>query len=117
MHELALMAELQQLAQVQAHRAGAQRIHRLRLRLGAAAGVNPEALHQAFAVLVSDANAGQLWRGAQLELVPVPVRCDCSHCEQPFSPQDPIHACPRCGQLSARVLTGRELELVALEVS
>jgi Zn finger protein HypA/HybF involved in hydrogenase expression len=28
-----------------------------------------------------------------------------------------IHVCPECGQLSNQVLEGRELELVALEVS
>jgi hydrogenase nickel incorporation protein HypA/HybF len=28
-----------------------------------------------------------------------------------------IYACPSCGALSAQVLQGRELELVALEVS
>jgi hydrogenase nickel incorporation protein HypA/HybF len=117
MHELALMAELQRLAEEQALLAGARLIHRLRLRLGALAGVDPNALRQAFAVLVSDPDAEELWRGAQLELERVPARCFCPHCEQPFNPSDRIHACPRCGRLGIRVLAGRELELVALEVS
>jgi Zn finger protein HypA/HybF involved in hydrogenase expression len=85
MHELALMAELQQRAEEQARRAGARTIHRLQLQLGSQAGLDPEALHQAFAVLVSTAKARELWQGAQLELERVP--------------------------------NGRELQLVALEVS
>lgn len=117
MHELALMVELQRLAEDQARLAGACLIHGLRLRVGELAGVDPDALRQAFAVLISTADAAELWRGAQLELESVPPRCFCSDCEEPFTPSDLIHACPRCGRLSGRVLAGRELELVALEVS
>lgn len=85
MHELALMAELQRLAEQEALLAGARRIHQLRLRLGALAGVDAGALHQAFTVLATSADAQELWQGAQLELEHVPA--------------------------------GRELALVALEVS
>ena len=56
-------------------------------------------------------------KAAQLELERVPGRCLCSHCGQAFHPCDQIHACPRCGRISGQVLAGRELELVALEVS
>jgi hydrogenase nickel incorporation protein HypA/HybF len=117
MHELALMAELQQLAEDQARLAGAQVIHRLRLRVGTLTGVDPDALQQAFAVLVTGGEGRDLWCAAQLELERVPGRCLCSHCGQAFHPCDQIHACPRCGRISGQVLAGRELELVALEVS
>lgn len=117
MHELALMAELQRLAEEQAQRHGAQRIHRLRLRLGALAGVDAAALRQAFAVLVAIGSGNALWHAAQLELEPVPARCFCPTCRQPFTPCDRIQACPRCGRLTDRVLAGRELELVSLELS
>ena len=117
MHELALMAELQRLAEAALRQQGARRIHRLRLRLGAAAGVDGEALRLAFAVLVSQAPEHSPWRGAVLDLETIQARCFCSNCEQPFSPSDVIHACPRCGQLASRLLAGRELELASLEVS
>lgn len=117
MHELALMAELQRLAEAELQREGAQRIHRLQLRLGSLAGVDGEALRLAFAVLVSQAPAGSPWRGAVLDLETIQARCFCSDCDQPFKPIDMIHACPRCGRLTSCVLGGRELELASLEVS
>ena len=89
MHELALMAELQDLAEEQALHQGAQRIHRLRLRVGELAGVDGEALRQAFAVLVS--GCGALWRSATLDLETVPARCFCSDCDQAFRPPDVLH--------------------------
>lgn len=113
MHELALIEELCTLAADAASRQGATRIHRLELRVGELGGVDPEALRQAFAVVAQTPP----WQTAELQLEVVPTRCFCPHCDQPFSPVDVIHVCPSCGQLSRHLLQGRELELVALEVS
>ena len=113
MHELALLQELCTLASRAAAEQGASRIHRLELRVGELGGVDPQALRQAFAVVAATAP----WQGVELQLEVVPTRCFCSHCEQPFRPTDVIHACPTCGALSRQVMEGRELELVALEVS
>ena len=117
MHELSLMAELQTLAEQQARRAGATRIHRLQLRIGELAGVDGDALRLAFEVVVANSADRELWRTATLDLETVPARCFCPDCRQPFRPPDVIHACPRCGRLSRQLLAGRELEVVALEVS
>lgn len=113
MHELALMEEVCRLASEAASGQGAHRIHRLQLRLGDRCGVEPIALRQAFAVVQEQAG----WSEAELDLEIVPTRCWCTHCEEAFLPTDVIHACPRCSELSRDVLSGRELELVALEVS
>ena len=113
MHELALLQELCALATAAATQQGAQRIHRLELRVGELGGVDPDALRQAFAVVAATAP----WQETELQLEVVPTRCFCPHCDQPFSPVDVIHVCPSCGQLSRQLLQGCELELVALEVS
>ena len=83
---------------------------RIQLRVGTVAGVNAEALRSAFAVVMA-ADAGHAAAGADLQLELVPTRCWCPHCSQSFLPADVIHACPLCGQLSSRILEGRELEL------
>ncbi|MFM2079418.1 MAG: hydrogenase maturation nickel metallochaperone HypA [Cyanobacteriota bacterium] len=117
MHELALMVELQTLAEEQARLQGACAIHRLRVRVGALAGVDPEALRLAFEVVVANGAVRGLWRSATLDLETVPALWSCPDCEQPFRSLDGSQVCPRCGALSARLLAGRELELVSLEVS
>jgi hydrogenase nickel incorporation protein HypA/HybF len=113
MHELALLKELCALAVAAAQEQGASHIHRLELRVGELGGVHPDALRQAFAVVAATAP----WQTTELQLDVVPTRCFCSHCAQAFSPLDVIHACPECGAISRQVLQGRDLELVALEVS
>lgn len=126
MHELALMEELRRLAVQEARAQGARRIHRLQLRVGSQAGVDPEALRLAFAVVMGAADRqshgqpddGELCGGPiTLDLEVVPTVCFCPDCGQEFRPVDVIHACPRCGRLASRLLSGRELELVGLEVS
>ena len=113
MHELALMEELQRIALATAAAQGAQRIHTVMLRVGRLSGVDPDALAFAFEVVM----AGGIGQGATLKLEVVPTQCRCGGCGQRFEPVDVIFACPICGELSAHVLRGRELELMGLEVS
>jgi hydrogenase nickel incorporation protein HypA/HybF len=113
MHELALMEELHRIALAAAAAQGAQRIHSVMLRVGRLSGVDPDAIAFAFEVVM----AGGISEGATLELEVVPTQCRCGGCGQRFEPVDVIFACPICGELSADVLRGRELELTGLEVS
>ena len=94
-------------------RNGARRIHLIRLRVGQMSGVVPEALASAFAVL----SPGTPAEGARLDIDEVATVCHCSDCAQDFRPDDVIYVCPRCGQISADVRLGHELELASLEVS
>ena len=113
MHELALIEELCALALEAASEQGARTIHALRVRIGDQAGVNADALRQAFAIVTLQSP----WRETTLDLEVVTTRCFCSNCSEAFAPLDVIHHCPRCGALSSEVIAGRELELVSMEVS
>lgn len=97
----------------EARRAGASRVHRVRLRIGRLAGVEAEALPLAFEV----ACAGTPAEGAALEVEDVAVRCRCPSCDEDFVPAGMVFACPGCGALSSDVRAGRELELAQVEVS
>lgn len=91
----------------------ATRLHRLRLRIGALAGVVPEALEFAFDALKEHTPAA----GASLDVEYVPVRFYCSTCALEFGGDDVAELCPRCGSPNADVRQGRELDVVSLEVS
>jgi hydrogenase nickel incorporation protein HypA/HybF len=112
-HELSLMQTALELAFAQARQVGASRIHRLRLRIGDLSGVVPDALEMAFAA----ATPGTAADGAQLVVECVPVVCRCPHCDQVFRPADIVYLCPQCGEITACVEQGREMELASLEVS
>jgi hydrogenase nickel incorporation protein HypA/HybF len=113
MHEVGLMQNALEMAIHHARRAGARRIHRLRLRVGQLSGVVPEALEMAFAA----ASPGTPADGAELVIDRVPVICRCCHCGKEFQPDDVVYLCCYCGAINSTVAQGRELELASLEVS
>lgn len=93
---------------------GAKRVHRIVLRIGALAGVEPESLRFAFEVVTRDTLAAD----AELQVDGVPARAYCAACAEEFGVDGgAIMACPRCGQFSGDLRQGRELELFRIELS
>lgn len=113
MHEISLMQQVIEMAQGYAAQHQAQTIHRIRLRVGAGAGVVPEALEFAFEAVTHQTLAA----GAALEIETVPIRCYCPACDAEFEPDDVIYLCPGCQRLSTDLRQGRDLELASLEMS
>ncbi|MFM7675168.1 MAG: hydrogenase maturation nickel metallochaperone HypA [Synechococcus sp.] len=110
MHELSLLAALRELVEEQVRRQGGGRVCAITLRIGAMAGVEPDALRFAHGVVME----GSVAEGSRLEIEDVPLEWHCTPCGRPFRRGEPT--CPRCGALSAVLLRGRELELAAIEL-
>jgi hydrogenase nickel incorporation protein HypA/HybF len=91
---------------------GAVSIAVVRLRVGELAGVELEALRFAFPLVMQDTIAAL----AQLQIESVPAICYCAACDKSFHAQQGHAVCPSCGTLSKRLLSGQELQLVAVEV-
>lgn len=114
MHELGIMTSAMDAVVHHARERGAQRVHRVVLRIGALSGVEPEALRFAFDVVTRDTLAA----GSTLEIEAVPARAHCIVCAEDFvAESDFVFSCPRCGGLSADLRQGRELELAQIEMS
>lgn len=113
MHEVGLMQTALEMAFEHARQAGASRVHRMRLRVGALSGVVPESLEMAFIAATPDTPA----EGAELIVEQVPVVCRCEQCSCEFCPNDVVFLCSNCGALNSCFQQGRELELASLEVS
>ncbi|HHY84931.1 MAG TPA: hydrogenase maturation nickel metallochaperone HypA [Verrucomicrobia bacterium] len=112
MHELSIMHSALQQALTEAERAGAVRVHEIRLRVGALSGVVPEALQFAFEALSSGTPA----ENARLTIESVPARFWCRSCSSEFEPFGLLPECPSCRTPSRELLAGRELELASMEV-
>jgi hydrogenase nickel incorporation protein HypA/HybF len=113
MHELSVAMSLVQLADEAARKAEATQVTALYLRIGALSAVVPDALRFSFEL----AAAGTLVAGARLEIEELPVRIFCTHCgAEADLPNPQFFLCPSCQQPTGRLVQGRELELVSLEV-
>ncbi len=114
MHELSIALSLVELACEEAARLGDVHVDALHLRLGPLSGVVKEALEFSFEM----ASAGTTIEGSRLEIEDVPVRVFCQNCGEERTLDSAQHfRCPVCGELTADVRGGRELELTALEVT
>ena len=111
MHELALGQNLVNQVVYLARREHVRNVSRVRVALGDAVGVDSESLRFSFGI----AAVGTLADGAVLEIDRVPLRCRCTTCRIRFQPRSADAPCARCGSRQVDILTGRELQVDALE--
>ncbi|MFN9547921.1 MAG: hydrogenase maturation nickel metallochaperone HypA [Cyanobacteriota bacterium] len=112
MHELSLMQFLGERVREVATQQGAERVLVIHLRLGSLAGVDPDALRFAAEVVL----AGTCAAGATLSIEEIQASLWCDPCAMEFAATAGCCDCPRCGTLSARLLRGKELSLVSLDL-
>jgi len=104
MHEVALAGSILDIAREEAEKHSARRLILVRVRCGALAQVEPEALHLAFESLARTVAGGVDCAGARLELLIEPLRLQCGECGLAFAPVEPagrgvivFAPCPSCG--------------------
>ncbi len=112
MHELSIALSVLDIVRTAAADAGLSRITIVRLRIGSASGVQPEALRFAFDCSKTVTPAAV----AALEIEEVPVGGHCDACDRDFThPEAYVLACPLCGGTSFRVTAGDELNVLDIE--
>lgn len=100
-------------AEEAARRGGAQ-VHAIHLRLGQLSGVVKDALLFSYEV----ACAGTTLEGSQLVIEEVPVVVYCENCRTETTLASlQRFCCGTCGALTPQVVRGKELEVVALEIT
>lgn len=88
-------------------------VRRVHLAIGELSGVAIPALEFSFPI----AAAGTLAAGATLVIRSVPVRVYCPHCDCDSELEDiQRFRCRHCGQPTAQVRSGREMEIESLEI-
>ncbi len=113
MHELSIAYHLIQTAEAAAREAGVTRVLAVNLKLGALAGVVRDALLFSYDI----AAEGTLLAGSRLIIEEIPVVVYCGSCGHTATlPDVQFFACPHCGEPTADIRQGRELELVSLEI-
>ena len=112
MHEMSLCLNMLEILESSAreHRFG--KVKTVVLELGSLGCVEPEVLRHTFDI----ASENTLAEGAILDIIEVPVRARCHHCDQLVEPGKDYGGCPLCGGNDLRLETGQELKIKELEV-
>ncbi len=113
MHELSIALSILDIAVEESERRGGAFVRAIHIQLGPLSGVVKEALTSAFEL----AREEYPFREVTLVIEDRPVQVFCPHC-QASRPVESIQLmqCACCGTPSAEVISGRELEITAMEI-
>jgi len=114
MHEASIVLSLLDTLSSKCLEEGYSSIESVKLKIGMASGIMPEAIDFAFQAAKQDTVASN----AELLIEMVPVGGSCSECGRNFEVDEKyVLKCPLCGSLSFRINKGHELDIVEMEVS
>jgi hydrogenase nickel incorporation protein HypA/HybF len=113
-HELSIAMSIVEMAEEEAARHGSVQVNAIHLKLGALSGVVEQALLSSYEMASEETAV----KGSRLliENVPVVVYCPSCCAEQRLSSIQNF-TCPECGTPTPEIRHGRELEVVALEIT
>lgn len=112
MHEMSLCESLLGIIEEQSRVQQFTRVRRVRLTVGALAGVEESALRFGFEVV----SRHTLAEGSQLEILPLPGEAFCFQCGKTVAVAQRYDPCPGCGGYRLQVTGGDELKIKDLEV-
>ena len=112
MHELSIANSILDAVRAEAVRRPGARLVKVGVRVGELSGIQPDALSFSFEALVRGSNLEPL----ALEIEDCPRRQRCPECGREFEVHDFDTACPACGEVRTRCISGDELDLAYIEI-
>jgi hydrogenase nickel incorporation protein HypA/HybF len=89
------------------------RVERVNLKIGKLSAVVPESLRFCFDIASKDSPLA----GSQLAIEEMPVTARCKDCDARWTIAEPVFTCTACGSGSLEILSGRELDIVSIEIA
>ena len=113
MHEASIALSILDIVTKRCNAEGYNVVESVRLRIGRAAGIMPEALVFTFDIAKDETPA----RDAKLIIDLVPLGGICSGCGSDFEVEDAyVLNCPLCGSTAFKIDKGYEMEIVEIDV-
>ncbi|NLV30251.1 MAG: hydrogenase maturation nickel metallochaperone HypA [Acidobacteria bacterium] len=112
MHELGIAENILEIVRQSIPEGLARDIRKIRVRVGRFAGVVPDSLDFCFGVMAGESEMP----GAALLIEEVPTSCRCRGCGREFELEELVFLCPHCGGSDLEVISGKELEVVDIEL-
>lgn len=114
MHEMSIAVNILDIVKLELDKNEASKLKSIKLKIGAMAAVEPESLSFCFHAITE----GTDMAGAKLDIEEIPIRGKCKNCATEFELDLYFSTpCPRCGEASSELISGRELDIVSMEVA
>ena len=112
MHEMSIVQSLISIIEDEMVKNSATKLMSVRLKIGEMSGVVPEALETCFEILTEKSNM----KGAVLKMEIAPLMGYCRKCKKEFKVIEYDFSCPECGSADIDIISGREMNVVEIEV-
>lgn len=112
MHELSICLSLIEILETQAEQHHFHKIKTLSLEIGDLAGIEVEALKFNFPIAASRSIA----KNAKLNIISTPGKGFCKSCQSKIRIKNMMSACPKCYSYDYRILEGKEMRILNMEV-
>ena len=89
------------------------RVERVNLKIGKLSAVVADSLRFCFEIVSKDTPLA----GAELAIEETPVVARCKDCDARWTITEPVFTCQACHSGSLEILSGRELDIVSIEVA
>ncbi len=113
MHELGIAQNILQIVQQAVPENQAAAVRFIRIRVGQLSGVVPDSLEFCFAAITNETAMER----ARLDIVKVPIISECKDCRNRFQMDDFSFSCPACNSVNLELISGRELEVMEIELA
>jgi hydrogenase nickel incorporation protein HypA/HybF len=112
MHELSVTESILEIALRHAQKAGAIRVTDLNLVIGQLSSLVDDSVQFYWDII----SQGTLAEGATLNFRRIPVELSCLDCNERYQPPKDEFACPACGSIHIKVMSGEEFYVESIEV-
>ena len=112
MHEMSIVQSLISIVNEEMTKNGATRLRSVRVKIGVMSGIVPEALSTCFEILKDKCDM----KDAVLKMDIAPLIGYCRRCGKEFEVIDYRFSCPDCESSDIDIISGREMNIVEIEV-
>ncbi len=114
MHEMGIAMQIIEIATASIPaELGSAKVEKVNLKIGKLAAVVSDSLRFCFDIATRDTPLA----GAELAIEETPVVARCKECNTRWTIDEPAFTCRACGSGSLEILSGRELDIVSIEVA
>ena len=112
MHEMSIVQSLISIIKEEMEKNNASRLRSVSVKIGEMSGIVPEALSTCFEILTAKGDM----KGAILNMNIEPLVGYCKKCKEEFEIKEYVFSCPECESTGIDIISGREMNIVEIEV-
>ncbi len=113
MHELGIAQNILEIVRQAVPDEQKAAVRKIRIRVGQLSGIVPDSLDFCFSVMLNESRMPK----ARLAIEEVPTISRCRDCAHRFQIEDMAFLCPACKSTNLELVSGRELEVVEIELA